>query len=176
MRTFQLLVVLLLILLLGAVAGAVNYSCRDSQGQLHFADSLTNLPEDCRDRAQMLNSEPVDNLNFVPPPAESSGSDIRFEHSVREMERELQQKQQLGKQLQLRADKLAAKYAAASRDKHRARRNWKYSSRETIKAADESIRQVLEGKQQLLQELSAAALSSQDAQQIRATLDQIGEE
>jgi len=174
MRTFQLLLMMVALLLATTVA-AKNYSCRDSRGQLHFADSLTNLPEECREQAQELSSEPVDNLNYVPAPAAPSGSGIHFEHSVREAEQQLQRKQQLGKQLLQRAEQLAAQYATASTDKHRARRNWKYSSREIIKTADESIQQAWEGKQQLLQELSAADISREDGQRVRALLAQIAE-
>ena len=174
MRTFQLLV--LLCLLLVTAVCAENYSCRDHQGRLHLADSLANLPEDCRDQALTHKSEPVDNLNYVPTPAAPVGSDARFEQSVREVERELLQKQQLAAQLKQRAEQLAVNYEAASVDKHRARRNWTYSSRETIKAADESIRQARAGKRQLLQELSAASLSSQEQRQIKANLERIAEE
>lgn len=175
MRTFQLLVFLLSVLQVTTVC-AENYSCRDRQGRLHLADSLANLPEECRDQALTHKSEPVDNLNYVPAPAVPAGSDARFEHSVREVERELLRKQQLAKQLKERAEQLAITYEAASVDKRRARRNWKYSSRETIKAADESIRQARAGKRQLLQDLSAASLSSQEERQIKATLERIAEE
>jgi hypothetical protein len=177
MPTSRLLVLVLLMVALPVIAAAAKtYSCRDNQGGLHLADSLENLPEACRAQAQLLEPGAVDNLNFVPLPVVPSGSGIGFEQSVRDVERELQQKKQLGNQLQQRADQLAAKYATASVEKHRARRNWKYSSRATIKAADESIQQVWVEKQQLLQELAAASLASEKEQQIRAALDSIVEE
>ncbi len=174
MRTFQ---VLLLgsVLLLATTVAAKNYSCRDSQGQVNFADSLANLPDDCREQARELSSDPVDNLNYVPTPATPSDTGLRFEDSVREAEQQLQRKQQLGQQMLQRAEQLGAKYATASTEKHRARRDWKSGSYEKVKAADETIQQVWQGKQQLLQELSAAVIFREDRQQIRAILEQIAE-
>ena len=175
MRIFQLMVMLLPLLLVTAT-WADNYSCRDSQGRLHLADSLSNLPEECREQAKTHTSDAVDNLIYVPTPAEPGGSDIRFEHSVRDAERGLQRKQQRGEQLQQSAETLAEKYETASADRRRAKRSWNYSSRETIKKSDVLIQEAREGKQQVLQELPAAALPSREEQQIRAILDRVAED
>ena len=175
MRIFQLLVMLLPLLLVTA-ASADNYSCRDSQGRLHLADSLSNLPEECREQAQTHTSDAVDNLNYVQTPVVPGGSDVRFEHSVRDVERGLQRKQQHGEQLRQRAEKLAEKYETASADRRRATRRWNYSSRETIKKSEELIQEARKGKQQVLQELPAAALPSREEQKIRAILDRVAED
>ncbi len=176
MRTFQLLT-MLLVLLLAPMVRAESYSCRDNQGRWSFSDSLMNLPEECLDRAQThASDETVDNLNYVPPAAESGGSDLSFDRSVREVEHDLQRKEQRSKQLQQRAEQLAENYETANADRRRALRRWNYRSRETIQKSELLIQQLREGKQQLLQELSAAALSGREEQQIKATLERVAEE
>jgi hypothetical protein len=175
MRTFQLLA-MLLVLLLAPLVRAENYSCRDNQGRWYFSDSLANLPEECLDRAQTYRSDdPVDNLNYVPSAAEPGDGSLSFENSVREVEHDQQRQEQRSKQLLQRAEQLADRYETDNADRRRALRRWNYRSRETIRTAEESIQQVREGKQQLLSELSAAALSSQEEQRIKEILKRIAE-
>lgn len=182
MRTIQLLVVLLPMLLV-AVVSAENYSCRDSHGRLHLSDNIANLPEDCVDKVQTHASDDVGTLNIVPTPDGSNDNDSsrEFQQNVREAEQDLQKKQQTlqtSEQLQQRAEKLADAYESAAADKNQALKRWKYGeggSRDTMEKSDKRVQQTREGKQQVLQELSDSSLSRRDKEKIEATLNRVAD-
>ena len=156
-----LLVVFLLNVFFGT-AWSKTYSCRDSSGTLHFSDNLQGLPEECLGKEKVVDQTEPDNLNYVPASQVPAGSGTEFKHSVRAAEREAQQKESQLKNLNLRAESLLERYTQATREKRQAKRSWNYSSRDKIKQADNEIEQVRTAKQQLLEELSGASISSQD--------------
>ena len=173
MRISQLLLVLLFFTVTSGAAE--SYSCRDSHGRLHLADSPGNLPEECLGQEQKHQSGAVDNLNYVPMPVEPAANSGSFERSVRAADRELLQQRQAAEQLQQRAEQLASSYETAVSDKRQAKRRWSYGSRETILGADRRIEQARDGKRKLLQELSGSRLSDREEVQVRALLERVAE-
>jgi len=167
---------ILIVLLSVASAAAETYSCRDSQGKLHFADNPANLPEDCRGQEQKIEPGKVGNLNLVPAAPTPPQSGRAFEQTVYSAEKERQQKQQQTRNLQLRAEQLAKKYQEAVRAKRGAVRSWSYDSREQINKADQQIKEARAGKQQLLQELESLKIPSAEEKKIRQELKAIEEE
>ena len=165
---------LILILVFSVVTvQATSYSCRDKQGRLYITDNLQSLPEECRGRTQMIKPETPDNLNFVPSTAEPQGSGTEFQQKVREVERELQQKQLRFEGFLLRAEHLANQYQQAEQGKRNALRRWSYASRGIIKKADEQIRKACEGKQQLLKEMNGQKIPRDVKQKINFLLGKI---
>jgi len=167
------LVLLLVGLLPVASLGVVSYSCRDSQGELHFADSPANLPAECAGQAQKIETGKVDNLNIVPSAPAPSGSGAEFDDAVRAVERQQVQQQQQIEQLKQRAKQLADSYQEAVTAKRSALKRWSYSSREKIDQADQQIAQARDGKQQLLQELGSVRMPADVEQKIRQRLESI---
>lgn len=155
---------------------AKSYSCRDSEGQLHFSDNLQGLPEECWGKEKELTLREPDNLNFVPVTPEPEKPGIEYQHSVREVERKQQQKMQQARYLEERASRLADQYQKARQTKRNALRSWNYESRQTIKQADVKIGQIRINKQRLLEEVSAIRLASDKERSIRELLDGITEE
>lgn len=155
---------------------AKTYSCRDGQGRLHFSDNLQGLPEECLGKAIEVKPGKADNLNFVPAQTSSEQTGHEFKQSVQDVDREIKRTKQQTKLLRARAEQLLERDREARQKKHKARRNWSYSSRQTIKQADEDIAQVRTEKQQLLQELDTSGLATGDKEDIRSLLDEIAEE
>jgi Domain of unknown function (DUF4124) len=168
---------ILLLLIVGLLSvtsvGAETFSCRDSKGELHFADSPARLPDECQGKTQELKSDKLDKLNIVPatPVPQESGSD--FEETVRAAEDARQQRQQQILQLQQRAEKLAKSYQDAVSAKRQALRSWSYSSREEINKADQQMANAREEKQLLIKELETLRMSPEDQQKIKQSLDSI---
>ena len=168
---------LLLVMVLSVVmAQAATYSCRDKQGKLFMTDSLQTLPAECRERAQVIESEDPDNLNYVPSQAAPQGSGAKFQQAVDAAEHEQQQKQERVEGLLLRAEQLVAQYQQAVEEISEANQRWKYRKfnlRESTREAEKQIAMAREGKQQLLSELPEKKISRGDEQEIRALLDEV---
>lgn len=169
--------ILLMILLLVSVSfvscWAETYSCRDSSGKLHFSDNLQGLPEECWGKERLVEPVEPDNLNYVPATPSPQGSGAEFKHSVRAVERELQQTETQKRQLQGRAEKLLVRYQQLVADKRQAKRSWDYASRGKIKQADAEIAQVRAEKQQLLTEMKTAKMTSKEKDAVRRVLQGI---
>lgn len=174
MRVFLLL--LLLINLFVFSVWAKTYSCRDSQGQLHYSDNLQGLPEECLGKEKEVKPGTADNLNYVPATPQPQGSGIEFKHSVRAVERDLQKEESQKRQLRSRAESLLERYRAAVAGKRQAKRSWSYRSRDIIKQADGEIAQARTGKQQLLDELADAGIPEKEKESIRTILKGIDAE
>lgn len=167
---------MMLLPLLGAFpAAAQTYSCRDSQGQLHFADSPARLPAECLGKERQIEQGKVDSINIVPAQPTPQGSGREFEQSVRAAEQELRQKQQRIESLYQKARELSSSYQGAVRSKNDAMRSWSYGSRDKVKAADEQMANARNGKKELLQKLEAERIPSDDQQKIRKILEGVEE-
>lgn len=172
MRTLLCLLLVFVVFLLEAEA--TTYSCRDSKGQLHITDNLQALPEECRGKAQVIQSgETPDNLNFVPQIDQPKGSGAEFQQNVREADRALQQKREKVEEYVRRAAELAEEYRSAEQEKRQATRRWSYRSRDIIRQADDRLERVRQGKKQLLKELRGQRIPSDKEKGIRADLDVI---
>ena len=172
-------ILLLLIFLTGLVATSARaqiYSCRDSQGRMHYSDNLQGLPNECLGQQKEVKPGVADNLNFVPVSRDSQGSGVSFRQSVRAEESKQEKTKQQGEQLQLRAEKLLASYRQASQKKRQATRRWNYESRKIIKQADVEILQAREGKQLVLKELADSRLTRQDKKRIEQLLEGVADE
>lgn len=169
--------ILLLLLLLTAFANthswAKTYSCRDSQGKMHFADNLQGLPSECLGKEKVIKPDKPDNLNYVPATKDPSAPGIKFQHSVRDAEREQQRKQVEKRQLHSRAEKLLERYQEALAEKRRAKRSWSYSSRDIIKSSDQTISGVKADKELLLEELNSARVGTEEKTKIEQVLSGI---
>ena len=177
MRIF-LLIMLFVNIAVGACL-AQTYSCRDEQGQIHFADSPQGLPTECWEKAQLHKSGPGDDVQYVPASPRSKGSGPDFTQSLQEVEQELSQKQKQEQRylkVRERAEELVASYRQARTDKRRARRSWSNSSRQIIKEADENIEKARTGKQNLLDELARLGVSAKKKATIEDILEEIEEE
>ena len=170
--------ILLLIFLTGLIATSASaqiFSCRDSQGMLHYSDNLQGLPEECLGQQQEVKPGGSDKLNFVPASPDSQGSGASFRQSVRAEESKLQEVKQQGQQLQSRAEKILASFQQASQQKRQATRRWSYDSRKIIKQADAEIEQAREERQQVLQELADSRLARQDKKRIEDLLEEVAD-
>lgn len=171
-------VLLLIILLVNASAAAAwakAYSCSDSAGRTHFSDNLQGLPEDCRDEAKKVGSGNTGNLNYVPDP-QIENSEIEYKHSVRAVEREEQQRDQLARQLHHRAEALREQYRQAVAEKWQAKTGWSNNKRKQVKAANDKLLRILENKQQLSSDLDTAKVPTRDKDAIRKILAELDED
>lgn len=170
---------LLMILVLGWLAPLCwgqTYTCRDSSGQLHFADNLQGLPEECRGNEKVVNPGKADNLNFVPATPAESGVTREFEKSVESVERELREKRETAQQLRLQSETLRERYQETLAAKRRAQRVWGYDSRDKIKQADTEIERIKSEKQRLLAELMVARMPAKERAAIREVLAEVESE
>lgn len=150
-----------------------TYSCRDASGQLHFADSLQGLPEECRGKENVVKPGKVDNLNFVPQTPVEPGVSREFQESVEAADQRLLKKQQLAKDLKKRAEELAQSYQQAVTEKRKAKRRWDYQSREIVIKASNDIEEARLGKQRLLKELEVARIASEQKKAIQEILTRV---
>ena len=155
---------------------ATTYSCRDREGQLHVTDNLQALPEECRGKATIMQPDTPDNLNFVPQKNTPTGSDAEYQKNVREVEREIQQKQLHLEEYVKRAEQLTTQYRQAVQEKRQATRRWDYGSRDVILQADKRIEKIREGKQQLLNDLRGQGIPREEEQKIRERLKEISDQ
>ena len=141
-----------------------------------MTDNLQTLPEECRERAQAVESKDPDNLNYVPSQSAPRGSGAKFQQAVDTAEYEQQQKKERVGGLLLRAELLVEQYQQAVEEINKANQRWKYRKfnlRESTRAADEQIAIAREGKQQLLSELAEQKISWGNEQKIRSLLGEI---
>ena len=173
----QKLLFLLLIMVFSAViAQAETYSCRDKQGKLFITDNLQTLPAECQDRAQVIESEDPDNLNYVPSQAAPQGSGVKFQQAVDAAEHEQQQEKEQVEGLLLRAEQLVAQYQQAVEEISMANQRWKHKKsklQEIVRGANDQIVIAREGKQRLLTEMVEQEVSWGNEQEIRSLLDEI---
>lgn len=170
LRIFTLLFV---VVFFGTTAHATTYSCRDKQGRLFMGDNLQTFPAECRGRAQVVEPDDPDNLNYVPAQDVPRGAGTEFQQTVRDAEHEQQQEQARVDGFLLRAEQLAEQYQQAVQEKSNATRRWSYGSREIVQKADERIQKAREGKQQLLTEMTGQRISGDDEKKINFWLDGI---
>lgn len=170
---------LLLIFLTGLVvpsARAEIFSCRDSQGRMHYSDNLQGLPAECLGQQKEVKPGGSDKLNFVPASRDSQGSGATFRQSVRAEESKLQEVKRQEQQLQSRAEKILASFQQASQQKRQATRRWSYESRKIINQADAEIERARDEKQLLLRELADSRLTRQDKKRIELLLEAVADE
>ena len=172
----QLIFIFLLALYPTLSRSAETYSCRDSAGQLHFADKPERLPQDCRGNAKIIHPEKLENINIVPSPKGSKKSNTEFEQMVRKQEKEEQQRLLRIGQVRQRTDELALEYETARKQKRQALRRWTYSSREEIQENDQKMVQILKEKDQLLSELEMLRMFPDEKEKLRGSLQSIGAE
>lgn len=172
MRILILLVVILPMLV--TLAGAASYSCRDSSGRQHLADSLANLPEECRGDAQTHKpADALGGLNVVPATEVPAGTSERFQQSVQEAEREEREKQQRVAPYRKEAESLVARYERAIETRRKSQLKWTYRTRREYDDAIKEIEQVQDEKQQLLQkfpELNLTPAQEAEVEQILKTI------
>jgi len=174
MRVFLLFLILVNTAVVSCLAQ--TYSCRDAQGQTHFADSPQGLPEECWEKAQLHKPKPGDNVQYVPAAPSPKGSGPAFQETVREAEQQLEHQQQQEVKFQKireRAAQLVGSYRQARIDKRRARRSWSNSSRQIIQEADENIEKARTGKQNLLKELARVEVATEKKTQVEEILEEI---
>ena len=171
MRTF--LCVVLLVILASVSVWAKTYSCRDTTGQLHFSYNLDALPVECLDQVKEVGPGPIDNLQYVPATPVKKSTGTTFEQNVKEVEQQLQRKQEQRAELRQRAEKIVERFEQARSERREAKRRWNYSSRDRIKKADAEIARVREKKTILLEELAESRLDKEDRDYIKSQLGNI---
>ncbi|SDZ99612.1 hypothetical protein SAMN05660420_01005 [Desulfuromusa kysingii] len=166
---------LLVMMFISVTAQATTYSCRDKQGRLYMSDNLQALPEECRGKVKVVETEDPDNLNYVPAQKVSPGVSAEFEQEVHDVEMAQQQQKERVENLLQRAEQLAKQYNYAVEEKSRANRRWSYRSRGIIAEANQLIEKVRADKQQLLAEMSDEKMSWQEEEKMNSWLDEIAD-
>lgn len=171
-------VIWLMIMMIGlpVIADANLYYCRDSQGRLHVADGLQNLPEECRGEARQVEPTDQDKLQIVPERGpDPTQTRPRLDQELREQQHRIQQQQAAAEGMVAKARELATRYEQAQHDRRNALRRWTYDSRRIIQDAADQSAEAQRGKQQLLTELERERVPAATAQQVREILSRIGD-
>jgi len=170
------IVLLFALLCLAQPALAKTYSCRDSDGQLHFSDNLQGLPEECLGKEQVVKPGPIDNLQYVPETKLPAESNEEFRRAVRQVEREERLRNQAANQFRQQTEGLRQRYLDIKEEMRRARRIWDDRSRQKLKQLKVDLANLLEEKQSLQQELTDRRLKREDQQAIEVILQDIEDE
>lgn len=152
-----------------------TFHCRDKQGHLHITDNIQALPEECRQGAQSSGNSDPDNLNYVPAQKTSKDVKRRFLREIQEEEEKNARQKARGEELLQRAERAAANFEQAVKEKRQALRRWTYQSREIIKDADERMAKAREQKNRLIGELEGARLDKDVREAVLSALNRITE-
>jgi len=152
---------------------AKSYSCRDSQGRVHFSDNLQGLPQECAEQATVVTPGKTGNLNVVPAPKTESS---QGQNTLQTVEREQQQRQEYAQQLRLRAETLQELYQQGIQEKWQVKTGWGHNKRKRIKEVNDKLLQVLEEKQELLDELGRARIPTRDREAIEKILAELDDD
>jgi len=152
---------------------AETYSCRDNEGQLHIADNLMKLPEECRYQANTLDPKATGKVNYVPAGGQTHQINNDFERAVRQEQQEVKRHEQEAQNIISQAKWLAESYENAVIKRKTALRSKKYGFREEIIEADKDMKRAIKDKKTLLQEVEKVRISTTQREQIEMFMNKI---
>jgi len=177
MQTFLALIIVLF--LSNFSAHATTYSCRDQHGQLHVADNIQALPQECQmqEKEQLKTKTPSANgtFNMIPAKKSSANSSNKFQRAVDDATNEQLYKKARTKKLLAQAENLLNKYKTASRKKRSETKRWSYNSRAIIKDLDVQIEKIRREKEKLLASISNKKLIASAQARIITLLNEIND-
>ncbi len=171
------LALIMVLVLANFSAHATTYSCRDQHGQLHVADNIQALPQECQmqEKEQLKRNTPSANgtFNTIPAKKSSTNSSNKFQRAVDDATNEQLYKKVRTKELLAHAEKLLNKYKTATRKKRSETKRWSYNSRAIIKDLDVQIEKIRGEKQKLLANISSKKLVASAQARIITLLNEI---
>jgi hypothetical protein len=154
-------------------SGAESFSCRDKAGQLHVADNLMSLPEECRFQADTSNPKDPGKVNYVPAVTQTHQNHNEFNNAVRQEQLKAEQQQREVEGLISEASYLAESFESAVKKRKSAFRVKTYGYREEAIQADKEMQGARAGKKALIEKLAQVHLSSEQKSQIDSLLARI---
>ncbi len=166
-----LLLFFILFVSLTTLTWAASYSCRDSQGTLHFSDNPAQLPDSCRKNVRQVETKRAFGYN---PSASSADTPSESAPSVNLSAAEIfkeEADQKRFEQLRQQVEAVVKKYTDGVALKEKSNRRWHYGSRAGQAQGDQMIYDAGQEKLQLLEKLKSADISEQQHTQLQDLLN-----
>lgn len=164
------LLFLIWILCLSESAWGLSYTCLDSKGAKHFADSPLRLPASCE--GDIWQFEQPKFLNNTTSETETTSTLKPQKNLFTQMIKEDSLSRKFS-QLEQQAAEAVKKYAQGSELLNVAKRRWHYGRKARKAKGLQLIRETQQAKQTILNELEASQFSAQKRKEITKQLEPI---